>query len=332
MKVVLNRDFYFDTLKGFLIICVIVGNVIEYANPTNVNVHFFILFLYMFHMPLFTFVSGYFSKKSKRTTREKVVHTLKIYVFIQIFYVIFTNLLLNGSYTVTLVFPQWTFWYLLTLMWLYIIEDYIKNKKLWLICSILLSLLIGFDTSIGTTGSFSRTFFFLPFFIAGLMFEKKHIEILKAKRTLLLISSVIILWILYTFNYLIPIDMLFEYTNYKYFTDFTLFPLCIRIFHYIGAFIIGAFVLSIIPKKRYYISEIGRNSLYMYLVHAFTIYIIFPILYFNTVPQIILASIVTVLSCILTSKIPVYAIKFYKTSNIKLKIDNLIKKDKKISS
>ncbi|MGL4874492.1 MAG: acyltransferase family protein [Clostridium sp.] len=332
MKTVLDRDFYFDTLKGFLIICVIVGNVIEYANPTEVNVHFFILFIYMFHMPLFTFVSGYFSKKSKRSTREKVVHTLKLYVFSQIFYVIYVNFLLNGSYKVNLLFPQWTFWYLLTLTTLYIIEDYIKNKKLWLICSILLSLVIGFDTSIGTTGSFSRTFFFLPFFIAGLMFEKKHVEILKVKRTLLLISSIIILWILYTFNYKIPIDMLFEYANYQYFSEFGLLPLYIRIFHFIGAFIIGGFILSVIPKGHYYISKIGKNSLYMYLVHAMTIYTIFPIIYFNTITQIVLSVIVTLLSCIITSKMLIYAIKFYKTSNIKLKIDNIINKTKKISS
>ena len=70
-----HRDFYFDTLKGFLILCVIIGNSLELADPQNINIHYFILFLYVFHMPLFTFVSGYFSKLSKRTTVQKVKGT-----------------------------------------------------------------------------------------------------------------------------------------------------------------------------------------------------------------------------------------------------------------
>ena len=35
-----HRDFYFDTLKGFLILCVIIGNSLELADPQNINIHF----------------------------------------------------------------------------------------------------------------------------------------------------------------------------------------------------------------------------------------------------------------------------------------------------
>ncbi|MGL5648417.1 MAG: acyltransferase family protein [Clostridium sp.] len=331
MNIIKTRDFYFDTLKGFLIIVVIIGNTIEFAAPTKVNTHFFILFLYMFHMPLFTFISGYFSKKSKRTTVEKVKHTFKLYVLAQIIYVAYSNFIQNNNYELTLLSTHWTFWYLLTLTCLYIIQDYIKNKKLWLIFSIMFSLLIGFDSSVATIGSFSRTFFFLPFFIAGLMFEKKHVEFLKLKRISLGVLSIIILVILYIFNEQIPIELLFEYTNYESSIHLGFLPLYVRIFHFIGAFTIGAFILSIVPNKHYYISEIGKNSLHMYLVHAITIHTVYPYLRFNNILQIILSGICIILCCIFVSKALMYAINFYETSNIKLKIDNISNKDKKIS-
>ena len=59
----------------------------------------FALCLYMFHMPLFTFISGYFSEKSSRSTQEKVSSIFKIYVGMQIFYFVLEHFYFeNDSY------------------------------------------------------------------------------------------------------------------------------------------------------------------------------------------------------------------------------------------
>ncbi len=302
MEISINkRDYFFDTLKGFLIIAVIVGNTLELASPTNVNVHYFILFLYMFHMPVFTFVSGYFSKRSKRTTTQKVKHIFTIYVLAQILYVAYYNYILHGELDFTLLATQWTFWYLLSLTAWYIISDYIKNEKLWFIGSIIFSLVIGFDTSVGSNGSFSRTFFFLPFFIAGMMFKREYIETIKKYRNYLLTGSIIILIILYFLQNYIPVDLLFEYTNYEHFIDLGLFPLFCRAFHYIGAFLLGGFLISIIPQKRTPLSSLGKMSLYMYLFHGTVANTMLPYLNFNTLFSCILSCVTVVLICIIIS-------------------------------
>ncbi len=302
MEISINkRDYFFDTLKGFLIIAVIVGNTLELASPTNVNVHYFILFLYMFHMPVFTFVSGYFSKRSKRTTIQKVKHIFTIYVLAQILYVAYYNYILHGELDFTLLATQWTFWYLLSLTAWYIISDYIKNEKLWLIGSIIFSLVIGFDTSVGSNGSFSRTFFFLPFFIAGMMFKREYIETIKKYRNYLLTGSIIILIILYFLQNYIPVDLLFEYTNYEHFIDLGLFPLFCRAFHYIGAFLLGGFLISIIPQKRTPLSSLGKMSLYMYLFHGTVANTMLPYLNFNTLFSCILSCVTIILICIIIS-------------------------------
>lgn len=55
---------YLDNLKGFLIICVVLGHVIQFSNPHFDEVPLF-RFIYSFHMPLFMWASGYVNYRKK---------------------------------------------------------------------------------------------------------------------------------------------------------------------------------------------------------------------------------------------------------------------------
>lgn len=297
-----TRDNYFDNLRGFLILCVIIGNSLEYISPTSVNTHFFILCLYMFHMPLFTFISGYFCKKSVRTTQAKVINILKIYIYAEVFYLLFELIILKRDVSIDLLRPKWTLWYLFALMFWYIISDYIHNYKKALIVSILLSLIIGFDTTFGTYASSSRIVFFLPFFIGGLMFEKdKFIEKLKKYKCFIGLSVLIIFSILYLIRDFTSVDLLFEYTNYTFFTTDPWYNFFIRIFHYIGGFLICAYILLMFPSKKTLLSWIGQNSLILYVSHAAVIYVLAltPILRYNNLVELIVSETIIVSAVIL---------------------------------
>ncbi|MGL5379295.1 acyltransferase family protein [Clostridium sp.] len=264
-----ERNAYFDNLKGFLILAVIIGNSLELANPDSVNIHFFVLFLYVFHMPLFTFVSGYFNKLSKRTTKEKVIDTVKLYLYAQVFYTFF-NFLILGRWHISfqLLMPQWTLWYLLSMVFWYIIADYIKDYKKWIIGSILVSLLIGLDSSVGTIGSVSRTLFFLPFFILGMAFEKEHLNIIRKNKVRILACSILTVLILFLLNNSTPIELFFQYAKYTWYFEKPWFPMFMRLFHYISAIVVGSAIMAYMPKKKTIITEIGKYSLIMYLVHS----------------------------------------------------------------
>lgn len=302
-----TRDFYFDTLKGFLILSVIIGNSIELASPQNVDTHYFLLFLYMFHMPMFTFVSGYFSKLSKRTTVQKVTSTFKLYFFAQLFYIIFYKYILRSSgYKFEFMYPQWTLWYLLSLTCWYILGDYIKDKKKWLIGAIIVSLIAGFDNSIGSLGSMERTLFYFPFFIAGMAFDKKYIEVLKRHRIKLLISSAIVLILLYVFSKDIKLEFLFELFSYSAANeDVLLPPFLTRIFHYGGAFVIGTFILTLVPNFKTILSPLGKNSLILYLSHAAVCNILIGvgIARYNNLIELILSEIIIVCATIIITDV-----------------------------
>lgn len=223
----------------------------------------------MFHMPLFTFVSGYFCQKSHRTTQEKVVGILKIYVGVQVFYFLLDKYFFGKTdINLELFSPAWTTWYLLSLIFWYIIADFIKDKKKWFIFSILVALYIGFDHSVGGYVSISRTFFFLPHFIAGLSFKREYIEKIKSRKKELILLSSVILFILYLIKDKTPLDLLFEYSRYTAYFDSAAFPMFLRSFHYVGSFILGLCILAFIPFKKTIINTIGKNSLIMYITHS----------------------------------------------------------------
>ena len=59
----MKRDLYWDSLKFVLIFLVVYGHTIETYSPDgSINRAIYNL-IYVFHMPLFIFISGYFSKK-----------------------------------------------------------------------------------------------------------------------------------------------------------------------------------------------------------------------------------------------------------------------------
>ena len=272
-------------------------------------------------MPLFTFVSGYFCTKSKRTTQEKVIKIFKIYLGVQIFYFLLNKFVFSSSLTLEFFTPQWTMWYLLSLIFWYILSDYIKDKKKWLILSLIVSLAIGFDDSVGSYASVSRTFFFLPYFVAGMMFKKEYLEKLKNYRIHLLLSSIVVLFVLYLLKDGTMLELLFEYTKYGFYYDNRLFPFFIRIFHYIGSFILGGLILSFIPSKATKLHTIGQNSLIMYIFHGAVIKLIYitPLVNYSTPFRVVLSEITILLVLFIITLGSVKAKYLYKSRKI---IDN----------
>lgn len=67
-----SRSPYWDTLKGLLILLVILGHCGTALSDGLLSV------IYSFHMPLFVFISGYFSKKtaSYKRTEQKTGNNL----------------------------------------------------------------------------------------------------------------------------------------------------------------------------------------------------------------------------------------------------------------
>ena len=119
-------------------------------------------------MPLFIFVSGLFHK-NKDIASKIVMYVLigflykaAIY-FVQIWYGVRPSFNMFSGVGVP--------WYMFALAVFIGITYLLRNvnKKLLLLCSIVISLLAGYDTNIGDYLYLSRLFVFYPFYLLGTM-------------------------------------------------------------------------------------------------------------------------------------------------------------------
>lgn len=173
------RDNRLDTLKGLLIILVIVGHVIGQVDYGNSGLNWGVrTFIYTFHMPLFILVSGYFTN-IKVDKAQFLKGLIKIGVSLAAFqlFSIVLEFIRGGQFPYSLLLiPWWVLWYLLSLIFWRIMMYFtprklLKNPFLYLAIAFALSVISGF-ISHGKILSIQRTLTFYPFFLIGYYFRQ----------------------------------------------------------------------------------------------------------------------------------------------------------------
>ena len=200
------RDNRIDSIKGLLIILVILGHLIIALDNYNFINHCVMGLIYIFHMPLFILISGYVTKhpdnqqpRDMWKTVGNIMVTLIIFQFISSLRIY----LYHGDVLSSLKgFPFGILWYLFSLIcWrvmLYYTPKALLNRPLlYLIIAIAVSMLSGVF-HLGTFLSVQRTLNFYFFFLLGFYYRqgvfntplwhnnKMHIAVLVVMMPLLL--------------------------------------------------------------------------------------------------------------------------------------------------
>ena len=79
-----TRDYLFDNLKVLLIFLVVFGHLLEKYIDKDLFLRSIYIFIFMFHMPLFIYVSGYFSKNFDKCRRNAIKDLLVPYIVFNI--------------------------------------------------------------------------------------------------------------------------------------------------------------------------------------------------------------------------------------------------------
>lgn len=170
------RDNYWDQVKGVLIIFVVFGHVLEQCLNGRINTTTY-SWIYTFHMPLFVFVSGYFT--GIKDVRHYWNGLLSLFGQFVVFQVILTLPLLVGGAIYELLIPKYILWYLwCLLLWrmlYFVIDKYKLNLWVLLFLSLICSLAVGYLPLVNEF-SFQRTFVFFPYFVLGLIARKQTYE------------------------------------------------------------------------------------------------------------------------------------------------------------
>lgn len=176
-----NRDCRIDAVKFWLIVLVITGHVIGNSllkSTTSCAVLW--KWIYMFHMPLFVFISGYFSRK--KDSHHFLAGCWNIAEPLIVFQLVSLALRLVSGSDVSLksVFtPWWVLWYLLSLLYWRLLlqvtpDKILQNTKLIIAASFAISILAGF-LPLTRFLSLQRTLAFLPFFCMGYCMRGKRL-------------------------------------------------------------------------------------------------------------------------------------------------------------
>lgn len=235
-------------------------------------------YIYSFHMPVFVFVSGYFSKNIDKVVANGVKDLLIPYI---IFDALFAFCRYDFKITSINIFvPDYAYWYIFSLfMWRLFIKSMSKIKYIFII-SVIVGLGCGFYHSFNHFLSASRTICFFPFFILGYFFSSSDIQKLKENKKpffIILFALSGIITIALKYADIIPARMYLFDASYSSFGIENIKGVLFRVIIYITAFISILCFVNLIPNKQCFLSTIGSRTIIIYLLSSFPLKAFFSI-------------------------------------------------------
>lgn len=270
------RDYSLDNVRFVLIFSVVFAHFLEVCTPFKGSWLIYI-FIYSFLMPAFIFLFGYNIKYSPR----KIIYRWCLpYTIFQCAYISFSTLILNASIDFQFTTPYWLLWYMLVCIYyqlllpLFDTDD--KNKQIvTILCAFIISLLIGYEKSVGYYLSLSRFFVFQPWFLLGYYCKKNNLlerlSLHPKRRFFAMFVPVVIITILIPYVWTIPNGLLYGAYSYSSCEG----TLWMRGMTWIMSFSVILFLCvgmrPYLSRKLNLITSIGQNTWPIFLLHGFVI-------------------------------------------------------------
>ncbi len=273
-----------DILKFGLIFLVVLGHFADqYVDTSNMAKMIFI-YVYSFHMPLFIFVSGLFSKKNISEKRYKNIFSFfTLYLFIKIVDMI-SRVIISGEITFSMLNEGGAPWYALAIC-IYSLATILFRKispKYVLVFSVVLAAVVGYDNDIATKFSLARIITFYPFFYAGYVLKQQKVADFLSKKPfkiasaiILLTAALIVIFKINSIYWLRP--LLTSARSYSKLQEARIYGGLDRLAYYAVAFLMGSAVISLTPNKlgNGTIAKLGSRSIQVYALHYTVIYLLY---------------------------------------------------------
>lgn len=307
-----ERDALFDNMRGVLIFLVVLGHMMDVSIIRGLGLKTVFYYIYFFHMPAFVFITGYFSKHIEKARGEAVRRFLVPYlVFCLLFGILDFFMVHPGHNFLTFykfTIPQYGMWYLLAVfVWRLLAGDLLKVKAIVPV-SLALGLVMPFFPDIDMRHSVGRIIGMLFFFVAGLSFRPEWIERVRkipAWVGFFIMAVMVVPVLVLVANGWMAQEVIFLRSPYQ--NGAKVIQMLMRSGSYLIASIMIFAMFILMTRKKSFISQIGRNSLTVYIFHLLIVAIIKklnilsgePYLYFT------LSIVISVVLAYLLSRMPV---------------------------
>ncbi|HEY8480578.1 MAG TPA: acyltransferase family protein [Spirillospora sp.] len=272
-----RRDAFFDNAKFFTAVLVVVGHVwAEYGDSIAARAAY--LVLYSFHMPVFVFIAGYFSRGFMRSTDKfrSIFPTLVVpYVIFILLYRAQLILINDVDFRLNELFrPHFLMWFLVAMVFWRLSVPLWGHLRHPVAISVALSLVAG-TWAFTADSTLSRTAGLLPIFVLGLTIDRRHVERLRRSWTrwagLAVLAAALPVAYVWETGTIVPrADRGFVLWNEGY-EDMGFSALAgagYRLVALFFAVFLGAAFLALIPRGHSWYTRMGARSMYVYLLHG----------------------------------------------------------------
>ncbi len=280
------------------------------------------LWVYLFHMPAFVYVSGLFSKKTIDGARwDKAVAYLLLYLFMKSIPVL-KGILFGGisSVSVNLLYENGIPWYALASFEWFVIAILARriHPAYVLAVSGFLSIVVGYFSQVGTFFTLKRGIVFFPIFYLGYLTDQKKLSewakkpaIRIAAAVVLILSVAVCFWKL---DILSPWRLLFraksDYAAIKTSVSIRWGWLWRIIFYFVSMLLTGA-LIAVTPSKKLFFSSLGAKTLPVYVFHQHLIMAMVKIPFiksFMQQPHLGVKTVLFGIVILLVSALPIFEI------------------------
>ncbi|MFD0685356.1 acyltransferase family protein [Actinomadura fibrosa] len=272
-----QRDAYFDNVKFFTAVLVVVGHVwAEFGDSHAVHAAYMVL--YGFHMPVFVFVSGYFSRGFLRSTDKfrSIFPTLIVpYVIFIVLYRMQLVLINDVDFRLEELFrPHFLMWFLVAMVFWRLSVPLWGHLRHPFAVSLALAL-VGGTWAFTADSTLSRTAGLLPFFVLGLTIEPRHVQVLRRSwarwagiALLLAALPVAYVWERGTVVPKINKGFVWWTMGYEEMGYSALTGMAGRVLAVGFALVLGAAFLAAVPRGQAWYTRMGTRTMYVYLLHG----------------------------------------------------------------
>ncbi|MBE6737328.1 MAG: hypothetical protein E7566_01555 [Ruminococcaceae bacterium] len=293
-----NRVYLWDNIKAVLIFLVVFGHAILPLRAKSDFIGGAYIWLNTFHMPLFIFISGLFSKKAinaEKLNHAKIVSYILIFYFMKLTIFICADIA-KGNVKFSFLSESGTPWYIFVTAMYIVITHLIRslNPRKVIVAILAISLGAAYFPQIGSTLMLSRMFAFYPFFYLGYLTEGDkllsvlHKPYIRAIAALFFAAFTVIAFMMgaAAFKILNPL-----YTGSSGYASLPAnlrdFGPLLKIGAYLFSAVVSLSVIAILPAKRIpLVSFLGCNTLSVYALHRQLLYFY----QYSALPALLLSS------------------------------------------
>ena len=263
----MERNIFFDSLKFILIFLVVLGHVMEYDIYDNHLKMSVFSFIYTFHMPLFIFISGYFSKNLTWEKYKKgFISLFLVYIVFQLYYVAIEYITKGDVDPLSiLLVPRSVMWYILGLLLWRFFFCFIPRLKMPFPVLLTASIVIALVSSFYNDSNIILKFLhFFPFFIIGYYCNPDIIAKIRGWNKLYMLAiSILVLCGLFIFA-----DKWLAFTIFGDF-PYSYYPegyngIVLKLLTYVLGVVMSVCVINLASDRFH---NLGTKTLAIYLLH-----------------------------------------------------------------